>query len=90
MANNLKIETKNIKEKDCLTSPLDSSNEAEANFYFSKWFGAIFFYLFSFGQYPFEYFEKKKYSRRNIIVGYFAQIIIVGLLIYVMFKYLPA
>ena len=61
---------------------IDLPNKAEVDYQFSIWFGAIIFYLLSFGRKPFRDLFIRKYKTRNVIVGWLMRIVIVFGVVY--------
>ena len=60
------------------------TNEADALYGLSTWFGAIVVYLFKFGKIPFKDVFSKDNESRNTAIGYSFQIMIVGVVIVLM------
>jgi len=77
---------KNKKEDKVIKDALDTMNMAEASYGLRVWIGAIFFFLINMGKVPFKELYVKKYERRNVLVGYFLVLILVGLGIYLTIK----
>ena len=48
---------------------MDTHNLAEAEFWFSEWSGAIFYFLISFGRKSFKEVSDRKHLNRNVWTG---------------------
>lgn len=66
----------------------DFITEAEVNYHLSAWFGALFFYSIRFFKGSFEEVMNKKNHRRNLVVGYFMQLVLVAIIVIVLYKLL--
>ncbi|WOD42331.1 hypothetical protein [Hwangdonia lutea] len=66
---NKKSINKNKHGKPEISSDLDIALTS------SKWFGALVFYIINLGKVPLKEFWTKKYSKRNLWVGYFVKIV---------------
>ncbi len=53
----------------------------------SQWFGALFFYLINLGKIPLKELWTRKYSRRNLWVGYLIKLLFLALLVFLAWKY---
>lgn len=53
---------------------LNWANEADANYEFSIWLGAIFYHLKNQMRQPFEHYYVAQFKQRNLWTGYFLQL----------------
>ena len=68
------------KKKDSrLADAFRTKNISEADYGLSFWFGAIFFYLLSFGKIPFDELHSKQYKNRNLWVGWLFRMVLLGI-----------
>lgn len=73
------------KEEDTsIKEAFYTMNGAEADYNFSIWVGAICFYLINLRKNPFKFYEQRKFSKRNVWVGYFLKLIIVGVFMFLL------
>lgn len=79
--NNFKV-FKARKEND-----MDWANEADHQLNTSEWIGAIIRYFLSFGRKKFNTFYNRKELKRNALTGYFFQVSILILILYLGYKY---
>ena len=56
-------------DKHAHNKPPEESN-GSGSYYFTRWLGAVFYYLGSLGRQPFSDCSHRQYSRRNFITGY--------------------
>ena len=54
----------------------------------SQWFGAAFFYLMNMGRKPMQELWTRKYSQRNLWVGYFIKLVFLALILFLAWTYL--
>lgn len=53
----------------------------------SKWFGALFFYVLNLGKVPLKQLWTKKYSMRNLWVGYLMKLSFLALILFLVWNY---
>ena len=56
---------------------MNTHNMAEADFWFSAWIGAIFFYCTNFGQKPFKELSDERFIKRNVIFGWLISMVFI-------------
>jgi len=66
---------------------MDWENEADNALNTSEWFGAILRYVFYFGKRHFNTFYNQKQLKKNALVGYLFQIILIVLFFYLFYLY---
>ncbi|SRX75928.1 hypothetical protein [Aequorivita antarctica] len=66
---------------------MDWANEADNALNTSEWFGAILRYGFYFGKRKFNTFYNQKQLKKNALVGYLFQLILIVLFFYALYQY---
>lgn len=59
----------------------DITNNVEALYGITNWFGAIFYYLVGLGKQPFSEVYQKKYRTRNTVTGWLLQLLAVAVFV---------
>lgn len=76
-----KIENKEQVRKNTM----DTANMAEMEFWFSSVIGATFFYCINFGQKPFKELNDEQFIKRNAMVGWIVQMVVIFGGLYLLF-----
>lgn len=68
----------NNKKDKAIENAMKTHNEAEAAFWLSEWFGAIFYYYLNRRKIPFEELSDRKYLKRNVWTGWVIKIVLLA------------
>lgn len=65
---------------------MNTHNMAEADFWFSAWIGAIFYYCINLGQKSFKELNDEKFIKRNVVTGWLLNMFIIFGGLYLVYK----